>query len=303
MRLEQRDGVLVATVGTAAAEVGQGIYTVLGQIVREELGDIEVCFETGDTTLGDPGATSASRQTYMSGGAVKMACERIRRTLLRRAADRRQCDESKLVFDQGRIVSPDAEMLMSELLDTPIMETVRHHHQPTDTLDPENGQGAVTLQFAFCAHRAVVDVDTELGIIKVVALDAVQDVGRAINPTTITGQIQGGALQGMGLAVMEELVVQDGKLRNPSFTDYLIPTIVDSPSMRVHIIERPDPNAPYGLRGVGEPPTISSVAAVVAAVRDATGLELPRVPVRADDIVFAGRADALPTGAAAEAMG
>src|SRR5690606_26233193 len=201
--------------------------------------------------LGDPGATSASRQTYMSGGAVKMACERIRRTLLRRAADRRQCDESKLVFDQGRIVSPDAEMLMSELLDTPIMETVRHHHQPTDTLDPENGQGAVTLQFAFCAHRAVVDVDTELGIIKVVALDAVQDVGRAINPTTITGQIQGGALQGMGLAVMEELVVQSGKLRNPSFTDYLTPTIVDSPSMRVQILKRPDPNAPYGLRGVG----------------------------------------------------
>ena len=300
VRLERIGGEPVATVGTAAAEVGQGIYTVLGQIVREELGDIEVRFETGDTTLGDPGATSASRQTYMSGGAVKMACEQVRQALLARAAGRLPAGAAGPVFDRGRIVSPGVDMPMSELLDTPIVETARHHHRPTETLNPDNGQGAVTLQFAFCAHRAVVDVDTELGIIKVVALDAVQDVGRALNPTTITGQIQGGSLQGMGLAVMEELLVHEGKLRNPSFTDYLIPTIVDAPSMQVRIIEHPDQDAPYGLRGVGEPPTISSVAAVAAAVRDATGLALARVPVRADDIVFGDPADTAPAGKAAE---
>ena len=301
VRLERVDGRPVATVGTAAAEVGQGILTVLGQIVREELGDVEVRFEPSDTSLGDPGATSASRQTYMSGGAVKMACERIRERLMARAAGRHGSDGSGPVLDRGRIASPTTAMHMSELLDTPITETARHHHRPTEPLDPENGQGAVTLQFAFCAHRAVVDVDTELGIVRVVALDAVQDVGRAINPTTIKGQIQGGSLQGMGLAVMEELLVREGKLRNPSFTDYLIPTIVDAPSMQVRIIERPDQHAPYGLRGVGEPPTISSVAAVAAALRDATGLELPRVPVRADDIVFTGGARAASERPATEA--
>ncbi|MER1967791.1 xanthine dehydrogenase subunit D [Castellaniella sp. GW247-6E4] len=302
LRLERLDGRPVATVGTAAAEVGQGILTILGQIVREELGDIEVRFEKSDTSLGDPGATSASRQTYMSGGAVKMACERIRRCLLQRAADRLESDGSDLVFDRGRITSTTTDLPMTELLDTPIAETARHHHRPTEPLNPDNGQGAVTLQFAFCAHRAVVDVDTDLGIIKVVALDAVQDVGRAINPTTVKGQIQGGALQGMGLAVMEELLVHEGKLKNPSFTDYLIPTIVDAPSMQVRIIEHPDQDAPYGVRGVGEPPTISSVAAVVAAVRDATGLELARVPVRADDIVFAGGVGSPTEGMAAEAQ-
>lgn len=294
VRLERLDGRPIATIGTAAAEVGQGIHTILGQIVREELGgDIEVRFEISDTSLGDPGPTSASRQTYMSGGAVKMACEKIRQVLLARASARQGSEGDGFVFDQGTLKSSAMEWRLSELLDTPIEESARHHHQATQALNPDNGQGDVTLQFAFCAHRAVVDVDTELGIIKVVALDAVQDVGRAINPTTIKGQIQGGALQGMGLAVMEELLVHNGKLRNPSFTDYLIPTIVDSPSMQVCIVEWPDQQAPYGVRGVGEPPTISSTAAVVAAVRDATGLELSRVPVRADDIVFADPIDAV----------
>src|SRR5699024_7886135 len=125
-----------------------------------------------------------------------------------------------------------------------------------------------------------------LGIIKIVALDSVQDVGRALNPQSIEGQIQGGGLQGAGLAVMEELITAEGKLANPSFTDYLIPTFVDAPTMQACIIECPDDEAPYGVRGVGEPPTISSVAAVAAAVRDATGLELSRVPIRASDICF-----------------
>jgi CO/xanthine dehydrogenase Mo-binding subunit len=140
------------------------------------------------------------------------------------------------------------------------------------------------MQWAFSAHRAVVDVDTELGLIKVVELACVQDVGKALNPEAVIGQIQGGTAQGMGLAVMEEIQVVDGKIRNPSFTDYLIPTVLDMPPMRIEVLEYADPHAPYGLRGVGEPPTISSGPSVVAAIRAATGLPLTRVPVRPEHL-------------------
>ena len=119
---------------------------------------------------------------------------------------------------------------------------------------------------------------------KVVELACTQDVGKAINPQAVVGQIHGGTAQGMGLALMEEVVVTDGIIRNPSFTDYLIPTILDMPPMRVEVLELPDPHAPYGLRGVGEPPTISSGPAVLAAVRAATGQFLTRVPIRPEHL-------------------
>ena len=165
-----------------------------------------------------------------------------------------------------------------------IEETVQWRHRPTHPIDPETGQGFAHVQYAFAAHRAVVDVDTDLGLVKVVALDCAQDVGLAMNPQAVVGQIQGGSAQGLGLAIMEEIQVRDGMIRNPSFTDYLIPTILDVPPMRIDVLEYPDPHAPYGLRGVGEPPTISSGPAIVAAIRAATGLDLARVPVKPEDI-------------------
>jgi CO/xanthine dehydrogenase Mo-binding subunit len=132
--------------------------------------------------------------------------------------------------------------------------------------------------------RLVVDVDTELGLIKVVELACAQDVGKAMHPQAILGQIHGGTAQGMGLAIMGEIQVSGGLIQNPSFTDYLIPTILDMPPMRVEILEYPDPHAPYGLRGVGEPPAISSGPAVAAAIRAATGLDLPRIPIKPEHI-------------------
>jgi CO/xanthine dehydrogenase Mo-binding subunit len=131
----------------------------------------------------------------------------------------------------------------------------------------------------------VVDVDVDLGLVKVVELAAVQDVGKILNPVALEGQIQGGTAQGLGLALMEEIQVRDGAIRNPSFTDYLIPTILDMPPMTLQILEHPDPHAPYGLRGAGEPPTLSSTPAIVAAIRDACGKPLSRVPIRPEHIV------------------
>ena len=111
-----------------------------------------------------------------------------------------------------------------------------------------------------------------------------QDVGRALNPLSVLGQIEGGIAQGLGLAVMEEIVIDDGRIRNPSFTDYLLPTCLDAPEVVAALVEEPDPQAPLGAKGVGEPPCISSTPAIVAAIRAATGRDLNRVPVRPQDI-------------------
>ena len=162
--------------------------------------------------------------------------------------------------------------------------SVEWHHRETFPLD-EDGQGDAHMQFAFSAHRAVVDVDTELGLVRVVELATTQEVGKAINPQALMGQIEGGTAQGLGLALLEEIQLSEGKVLNASFTDYLLPTVLDMPPMRIEILEHADPEAPYGLKGVGEPPNISTPPAVAAALRAATGRELPRLPVRPEHIV------------------
>jgi xanthine dehydrogenase D subunit len=291
VRLEVAGGEPMVTVHTAAAEVGQGLVTIEQQICRTELGVDHVVVHPKDTTVGSGGSTSASRQTYVTGGAVKAACERVRDQVLGLAQRRLGRTVAALRLAAGHVVSDAegtlgsiAEIVGSEILD----ETVEWRHRPTYPVDPETGQGFAHVQYAFAAHRAVVDVDTDLGLVKVIELACTQDVGKALNPQAVEGQIQGGTAQGLGLAIMEEIQVRDGRIANPSFTDYLIPTILDMPPMRIEVLEYPDPNAPYGLRGVGEPPTISSGPAIVAAIRAATGLDLSRIPVRQEHITETG---------------
>ena len=168
--------------------------------------------------------------------------------------DDRRRGEGRLRGGRWRSCAPAAT---AALADGPIEATREYHHRETFPLD-ENGQGDAHVTFAFAAHRAVVDVDTELGLVRVVEIATAQDVGKAINPQAVEGQIEGGIAQGLGLALMEEIQVVDGEVRNASFTDYLIPTVLDMPPVRLDVLELGDPEAPYGLRGVGEPPTISS---------------------------------------------
>ncbi|MGH3103735.1 MAG: molybdopterin cofactor-binding domain-containing protein, partial [Gaiellaceae bacterium] len=163
-----------------------------------------------------------------------------------------------------------------------------YRHTPTSPLDPQTGQVTgerAHVALACAAMRAVVEVDVELGLTRAVWIGTAQDVGRAINPQAVYGQIEGGTAQGLGLALMEEIQTRDGLITNASFTDYLIPTALDMPPVVAELVEEAEPGAPYGVKGVGEPPTVVSTAAVVAALRDATGRELTRVPVRPDDIV------------------
>ncbi|HEX7535515.1 MAG TPA: xanthine dehydrogenase subunit D [Dermatophilaceae bacterium] len=287
VRLEVVNGEPAVTVHTAAVEVGQGLVTVEQQICRTELGVDRVVVHTKDTQIGSGGSTSASRQTYVTGGAVKAACEKVREVVLGMTQRQLGHTIAGLRLEGGKLIS-DGEGVVAALVDVlgdrVVEETVQWRHRPTEPIDPETGQGFAHVQYAYSAHRAVVDVDVELGLVKVVALDCAQEVGRAINPQAVVGQIQGGSAQGLGLAIMEELIVTDGVIRNPSFTDYLLPTILDMPPMQIAVLENPDPHSPYGLRGVGEPPTISSGPAVAGAIRQAVGKPLSRVPIRPEHI-------------------
>ncbi|PKV90211.1 xanthine dehydrogenase molybdenum binding subunit apoprotein [Amycolatopsis echigonensis] len=284
------NGAPVASVHTAAAECGQGVTTVQSQVASTELGVSRVVVLPADTQIGDAGSASASRMTWMSTGAVQGACRHIARELLRRASVASGLPALSLGDDQvldsaGRPVCSIAELVGSDT----ISHTFEYHHRPTQGIDPETGQGNAHIAFAFAAHRAVVDVDVELGLVKVVELATAQDVGKAMNPLAVEGQIEGGSVQGLGLALMEEILVdREGRVRNPSFTDYLIPTVLDVPPMPISLFEFPHPDSPYGLNGVGEPPTLSSTPAILNALRAATGLPLPNAPIRPDDIALAG---------------
>ena len=280
----------LVTVHSACAEVGQGFVTLAQQIAREALGVDEVVLAAADTTIGSAGSTSASRQTWMSGGAVWRACLAVRDKVLEAVAVEHDCAVDSLEWIDDHIMVPDGPSIdvrgFSE--GRVFEEVVEYHHEPTAALD-ENGQGNAHVSFAFAAHRAVVDVDVELGLTRVVEIATTQDVGRLLNPLQALGQIEGGIAQGVGLAVMEEIVFDEGRVRNPSFTDYLLPTALDMPVVSVvDLIEQPEPGAPFGAKGIGEPPTIASTAAIAAAVRNATGLALTRVPIRPDDIALAG---------------
>jgi CO/xanthine dehydrogenase Mo-binding subunit len=246
-----------AEVHCASAEVGQGVTNVILQVARQELATDRVVLAPASTaTVGSGGSTSASRQTWMAAGAVREAC---RAALAERAARGGEVDVER-VF----------------------------RHRPTALLDPETGQVTgepAHVAFAVAAMRVVAEVDVELGLVRVVWIGAAQEVGRALDPVAVEGQIQGGIAQGLGLAVMEEIQTSGGLITNASFTDYLIPTALDMPAVDLVLVEEPEPDAPYGVKGVGEPPTVASTAAVVAALRDATGRELGRVPVRPEHIV------------------
>jgi xanthine dehydrogenase D subunit len=316
VRLSLANGEPAALVHTAAAEVGQGLVTLQAQIARTELGVGRVTVEKADTRVGSAGSSSASRQSYMTGGAVKAACEAVRERVFDLARDQGVAVPQDARLADGKLVSALGEPIadLAQILaehdardhateGSVIEETREYRHRRTGLLDKLTGQGSSHVQFAFAVHRAVVDVDVELGLIRVVRLDLVQDVGKILNRLSLEGQLQGGTAQGLGLAVLEEIITTDGKVRNPSFTDYLIPTILDMPPLGMRILEHPDPAAPYGLRGAGEPPTLSSTPAIAAAVRDATGLPLRRVPIRPEHIALFEPPDAPPAGQPAATRG
>ncbi len=280
VRLERGpDGRALASIKTAAAEVGQGIVTITQQIARTELGVEQVRSLPADTTVGDAGSSSASRQTWMTGTAVQRAARQVAEEVLRRAGPPAQSLAGGQVLDaEGAPLAP-IELFLEEAVE----REFEYHHKPTSGLDPD-GQGDAHVSFMFVAHRATVDVDPEAGLVRVVEVATAQDVGKALNPLQVHGQIEGGIAQGVGMATMEEIKQREGVILNASFTDYIIPTALDMPLVTSILFEEPEPGAPYGAKGVGEPPLISSPAAIAAALRAATGHRLGRLPVSPDEL-------------------
>ena len=276
----------VVTIKFATSEVGQGFTMLAQQIARTVLGVDDVILDTIDTQVGSAGSTSASRQTWMSGGAVQAACRSALEKLFDHVATKNSMNRSELEIDGTDIVdrlTGQRITVLTAIEGVDIDCTEEYHHPATEDMD-ENGQGNCHVAYAFVAHRAVVDVDPELGLVKVVQIATAQDVGRVLNPLSAIGQLEGGIAQGLGLAVMEEIIVKDGKVRNPSFTDYLLPTFLDAPTVEMVFIEEHEPKSPLGAKGIGEPPCISVTPAIANAIRQAVGRELPRVPIRPFDI-------------------
>jgi CO/xanthine dehydrogenase Mo-binding subunit len=280
---ELRDGAVA--VHCACAEVGQGFVTIAEQIVRSVLGAGSVTIVQADTGVASAGSTSASRQTMASGTAVHQACVAVRDRLLGHVARRRNLPLDLLSVVDGTVTcSGDPVVPVADAAPgRTFRATERFAHPATG---PLGGPVPLYVAFGYAAQRAVVDVDVELGLVKVVQVASCQDVGTVINPAQLLGQVEGGIAQGLGFALMEEVIVRDGLIGNPDLQDYLIPTIADAPEVIAEFVEVPQPGMPFGWKGAGELPLCAALPAIAAAVRDATGLPLPAVPIRPEHIAL-----------------
>lgn len=284
------------TLLTGAADIGQGSNTVLAQIVAEELGvsfeDVQVI--SADTAVTpDGGATSASRQTYISGNAALLAAKEAKKVLLAEAATLFGVDieeiimENRLVYARGN--ENDAkkiEEIMVSCRNKGKM-TIGHgwFNPDTTSLDPETGQGNPYGAYAFATQVVEVEVDTETGQVEVLNIFAAHDVGKAIHPTHVEAQIEGGSVTGLGYGLYEEVKKNEGKIKTPSFATYLIPTAMDVPQIYPLIIEEPASSGPFGAKGVGEPALIPTAAGIANAVYNAVGIRITDLPITPEKVL------------------
>jgi nicotinate dehydrogenase large molybdopterin subunit len=276
---------------TGVADIGQGSDTVLLQIASEAIGVSlkEIRLIRADTAVTtDAGATSASRQTYISGNALLSAIKKLKQDAIKEASGLLNIDERDLFYEEGRIKSRTC--LTTSI---PVKEVARrcgkmlrgegHFDPETTRLDPETGQGAPYATYAFATHLAEVEVDTETGKVKVNRVVASHDVGKAIHPKNVIGQIMGGVAMGTGFALMEEFVPGE----TTSFVNYLIPTSMDIPEVIPMIVEEEEPTGPFGAKGVGEPALIPSAPAILNAIADAIGQRIYSLPANLERVLEA----------------
>lgn len=264
-----------------AADIGQGANTVIAQLFATALGvpisTLDIVGGDTDVTP-DAGKTSASRQTFVSGNAAKLSGEAMRADILQRANAGPEAEiipgEAKLtVVDGERSHDIDLSALEPDM-EGYVLRSEESYDPPTQPLDA-NGQGVPYAQFGYAAHLGVVEVDTALGTVHPIKFVAAHDLGLAVNPLLVEGQVEGGIAQGLGMALMEEFI--PGRTEN--LHDYLIPTIGDIPPIETLIIEEPDAHGPYGAKGLGEHVLIPTAPAILNAIRDATGVAMRHLPV------------------------
>ncbi|MFI9273600.1 xanthine dehydrogenase family protein molybdopterin-binding subunit [Kitasatospora sp. NPDC052896] len=279
-----------ATVICAAVDAGQGFATLARQIVQSVLGVTEVYVAPVDSDQSIAGPAARGRHTWVSGGAVERAALMVRHQLLQPIAADFGMSVELLSITDGKITSYDGVLGMpvTEALEgKELWATAQCRPHPTEPLD-EAGQGDAFVSIAFCAMRAVVDVDIELGAVRVVDVTVAQDVGRALNPGQIEDRIEAGVAQGVGLALLEDLRMVGGRPANPSLTGYRLPTALDTPEVRIAaLLEERDVVASFGAKAVSAVPAVVAPAAVAAAVRAATGLPVGRLPIPPEDAAIA----------------
>jgi CO/xanthine dehydrogenase Mo-binding subunit len=288
----EMDGSLVVRCG--CPDVGGGQASSLCQIAAEVLGVslARISVHVSDSALTPlAGTTTASRQLYMSGNAVLKTAHELRAQLLGVAATILGVDADTLDMNDDHVVTADGRTLpMSRLLSECARASVpRSHlgvyHAPAgEPVDLARGSGKVFPDYTFGAHAAEVEVDIETGVVRVLRFAAAHDVGRAINPQSVEGQIQGGAVQGLGYGLMEEVVLEHGINLTTSFATYLIPTAADVPDVRAVVVESGEGLGPFNARGIGEPPIGPPAAAIANAIEHATGVRITRLPITAERV-------------------
>ncbi|SDH41981.1 xanthine dehydrogenase family protein molybdopterin-binding subunit [Desulfosporosinus hippei] len=288
-----------ATVLTGAVDVGQGSNSIFAQIVAEELGleAQDICVYSGDTdATPDSGTTAATRQTYNTGNAVLKAVRQAKSSLLVYAAREFSCPTPEgIELKEGYIGvkgDPSRRVPLADLVFQARLRGERFISAESSTarstpVDPETGQGAPYWPYSFGCQSAEVEVDTETGVVQVLKVVAVHDVGKALNPTQVEGQIAGGVTQGIGYALLEELELDEGKIKNPAFSSYLIPTALDVPNIEAFFVEDAESTGPFGAKGLGEPAMLPTVAAIINAIDDAVGVRITSIPATPEKILKA----------------
>ncbi len=276
-------------------EMGQGARSVISQIAAEALAAPFEMVHLGSTDTSrvpDSGPTVASRTTVMSGNAVLDACRKLRLHLDRTAADLLTCADDQIVVSPGRYsvrdqdwrTIPYQEVVAGALSNRLPLATAGYFVAP-DTSFGESGQGNPYMTYVWSANAVEVEIDPATFEIRVLRIAAAHDVGKAINPREVSGQIQGGVLQGLGYGLMEEIAIApNGVMLNPGFSGYLIPTPADAPEIIPIIVEHPFPDGPFGARGIGEPPLIGVAPAIANAIANAFGVRVRSLPLRPENI-------------------
>jgi CO/xanthine dehydrogenase Mo-binding subunit len=291
----EMDGSLVVRTGTP--DVGGGQASSLCQIAAEVLGlDVSrISIHIADSALTPlAGTTTATRQLYMSGNAVLQACTALRREVLAVAAQMLETPAAELEMDGGAVVARDGRRIalpavMKECARVGVSrnQLATYHAPAGDPIDLERGGGRVFPDYTFGAHAVEVEVDTETGAVRVLRHVACHDVGRAINPQSVEGQIQGGAVMGLGYGLMEEVVLDEGVNLSTLFATYLIPSALDVPDVEPIIIESGEGKGPFGARGIGEPPIGPPAAAIANAIEDAVGVRITELPITPERVARA----------------
>jgi CO/xanthine dehydrogenase Mo-binding subunit len=295
----EMDGTVVVRSGVT--DIGAGQVSALGQIAAELLGvaldDVKI-YNSDSATTPLAGTTTATRALYMTGNAVYLAAAAVRARLIARATEDFGVEPGEVDLAESRafvIDAPDKSMALKDLIAICASEGVHRSELAmfrapfTQEIDPETGQGRVHPDYVFGAHAVEVAVDTETGEVTVLKSVGAHDVGQAINPTAVAGQIEGGAAQGQGYALSEEMVYEDGELMTPSFSEYLIPTAMDMPQVQSIILESRSGLGPFGAKGIGEPALTPVAPAIANAVADAIGLRVSDLPITPEKVVMALR--------------